>query len=382
MNVKKRLGQWVLYGLYCCAVCAIGLLLVESILRVLTDRPLGLFDATPLNHSSLYHPNSRIPIKTMQIPYVVKTNRLGFRGPEIKREKAPGTIRIAALGDSITDGYMVDNPDTYPVRLEAFLRDKKLPVEVLNAARGSATIDREYWILRQHVAPLNPDVVVLTFVGNDIYEMGGRSAAAMIAFNPEALDWPRRAALWAGRTATGELFLDQYFSARYAGYRGQDRPEHRSWGPERYDIDSATDYEALLPAAREKVQGYKLHLTNPDAVLQERLNAYLAVLKHMHNWCRARDITLVWAWFPTFVQTYSEAPSEYVYDDLLPRVREAGIPVIDVVPAFRAAPRDVPLYLAPVDYHLTPAGNRVLAEAIGEGLVDNDILDRVDTEVE
>ena len=268
------------------------------------------------------------------------------------------------------------------MRLQEKLRTDGFQAEVINAARGGSTIDREYWILRQFCADLSPDVVVLTFVGNDIYELGNRDVETLLHYNPEPLAFAHRAAMWATRSAVGEWLLDRYFTLRFAGYRGQRSTHGKSWGAERYAIPGATDYEAILPEARKKLQSLKLHLSVLEAPLAERIDAYLAVLQVMRDWCKKRDIQLVWVWFPTFVQTYGETAREPVYDYLLPRVNELGIPVIDVVPAFRAADRNTPLYLAPVDYHLTPAGNQLLAETIGHGLIEDAILKPIDTEVE
>ncbi len=380
--MRQRLRFLMAYGLYCVTVCGLLLLAVEGMVRAFTDRPHGLFDATPLNHTSLYHPDSRIVMELMAFPYVIETNHLGFRGPEITPDKPPGTTRIIALGDSITDGYLVDNPHTYPAQLQDMLSSAGRLVEVVNAARGGSTIGREFWILRRFCAELNPDVVVLTFVGNDIYEMGNRSVEQLLQYHPEPLVFANRAALWAARSATGEWILDRYFAARFTGYRGRNVPGAPSLGPERYVIPGATDYGALLPQARADLQALKLHLPALDAALQERAHVYLTVLSEMKAWCDARDIQLVWVWFPTFVQTYAETPDEPFYHELLPRVAAAGIPVIDGVPAFRQADRGTPLYLAPVDYHLTPAGNALLARTIANGLGEHGILAAANKEVE
>src|SRR5437867_2393662 len=39
------------------------------------------------------------------VAYGLRVNRLGFRGGEIPREKPPGVIRYAALGDSVAFGF-------------------------------------------------------------------------------------------------------------------------------------------------------------------------------------------------------------------------------------------------------------------------------------
>lgn len=378
----KRLRYAILYSAYCIGVCAVMLLLAEMAIRLITDRPLRLFDATPLNHTSLYHPNSRIPMELMAVPYLIETNALGFRGSDISQEKPDGTTRIIALGDSITDGFLVDNPDTYPARLEKRLQIEGYRVEVVNAARGGSSIGREYWILRHYCERLSPDVVVLTFVANDIYELRNQTVDDLVNYSPEPYALIDGAALWAARSALGEWLLDLYFSQRLPGYRGQGITPSRTGDPGRYVVPGGTDYEAILPGALDSLQTLKLHQDTLEPVIQARVEVYLAVLKHLRDWCRARNIQLVWTWSPTFVQIYGAQAEEPVYNYLLPRVAEAGIPVIDGTPTFRAADRAIPLTLAPVDYHFTPEGYDRLAAAIQSGLVEHGILKPVNKEVE
>lgn len=76
------------------------------------------------------------------------------------------TIRVLALGDSITAGYGLPAKDSLPRRLEAALRQKGLAVEVLNGgvsgdttAGGLARLD---WMLAE-----KPELVILELGGND-----------------------------------------------------------------------------------------------------------------------------------------------------------------------------------------------------------------------
>ena len=74
------------------------LLLLEVCLRLLFGLPRGIFQYEPLGNASLYRPNATLQMPWDLIPYTVHTNSLGFRGPEISREKAPDVVRVAALG--------------------------------------------------------------------------------------------------------------------------------------------------------------------------------------------------------------------------------------------------------------------------------------------
>ena len=79
---------------------------------------------------------------------------------------AEGPIRLLAFGDSLTAGYGLPADESFPVQLEAALRDRGYTVEVTNAgvsgdttAGGLARLD---WALADE-----PDLVLLELGAND-----------------------------------------------------------------------------------------------------------------------------------------------------------------------------------------------------------------------
>jgi len=78
--------------------------------------------------------------------------------------KAP--FRILALGDSITAGYGLAQPDSLPARLEAALRQAGREVEVINGGVSGDTsaggLARLNWMLGE-----KPDAVIVELGGND-----------------------------------------------------------------------------------------------------------------------------------------------------------------------------------------------------------------------
>ena len=66
--------------------------------------------------------------------YVVnyKTNSLGFRNEEIKKEKDKDIIRIIGLGDSFTFGMGIEQKKTYLGQLQTNLISDLNKIEVLN----------------------------------------------------------------------------------------------------------------------------------------------------------------------------------------------------------------------------------------------------------
>lgn len=77
-----------------------------------------------------------------------------------------GTIRILALGDSLTAGFGLDEKDSFPSQLEAALKAKGYDVEVLNAGVSGDTtaggLDRLDWALAD-----TPDLAIVELGAND-----------------------------------------------------------------------------------------------------------------------------------------------------------------------------------------------------------------------
>lgn len=102
----------------------------------------------------------------------VRINSMGFRDREHSIEKPSDTLRIAMLGDSMTEGRQVDVAQTFWSILE-----KKLSTcaglhgrtpEVLNFGVSGYGTAQEYLLL-ERVWPYQPDIVLVAFYpGNDV----------------------------------------------------------------------------------------------------------------------------------------------------------------------------------------------------------------------
>ena len=102
--------------------------------------------------------------------FSVRINALGFRGPETTMPKPPGVYRIVALGDSVTFGWGVDDEHTFLRRLEADL-NAGVPgrrFEVINTGLPGYDSVQELATLERRALALSPDLVLLTYVVNDI----------------------------------------------------------------------------------------------------------------------------------------------------------------------------------------------------------------------
>jgi lysophospholipase L1-like esterase len=98
----------------------------------------------------------------------LKTNSLGFRGPEWSKEKGSAVFRIALIGDSHAFGYGVPYESSVGEVLASILRNcYRTPVEVLNFGVNGYN-SRQQRAVFQHLAlGFNPDLVVLMPSSND-----------------------------------------------------------------------------------------------------------------------------------------------------------------------------------------------------------------------
>jgi lysophospholipase L1-like esterase len=109
----------------------------------------------------------------------VTIDALGFRGPEVSREKEDGTLRIVCLGDSGTFGVVnaapagekprwlpgVGYPDVLRSRLQ---RQGMSRVEVINAGVVGYSSAHGLRQLMVQILDLSPDVITVRFGANDL----------------------------------------------------------------------------------------------------------------------------------------------------------------------------------------------------------------------
>ncbi len=104
---------------------------------------------------------------------------LGFRGPELARARAAGTLRIVCIGDSGTFGIWKYGPgapdlqtnvawDTYVDEFARTVRERaQRPVEVVNAGVLGYNSSHGLRQLITEILPLDPDVVTVRLGVND-----------------------------------------------------------------------------------------------------------------------------------------------------------------------------------------------------------------------
>lgn len=98
----------------------------------------------------------------------VRTNRLGYRGANWAPRAAPGTLRVALVGDSHAFGFGVAEDEAIGAELGRRLGARLgRPCEVLSFALPGYNAEQQLKALRGYALPSNPDVVVVLMCEND-----------------------------------------------------------------------------------------------------------------------------------------------------------------------------------------------------------------------
>ncbi len=112
---------------------------------------------------------SKVPVELSSF----HINALGNRGQEMTREKPPGTVQLAFVGDSVTFGYYVDDEATYPARVGALLPGR-LPLDLSSGSGQRRRADDQcragFAHLRERAMTWSPDAVVWGLYVNDVVE--------------------------------------------------------------------------------------------------------------------------------------------------------------------------------------------------------------------
>ena len=262
----------------------------------------------------------------------VRLNRCGVRGVDPASTPPPGARRILVLGDSFTFGAWVEEEETFVSRLEAELNQRfENPVgpavEVMNGGLpGSLTHD---WLaLYEKVrAEFNPDVILIVFFLRDgtrtdsIGQFFGPIRDEIVAVNRASLSY-RWFHLW-------RVVKDARDRRRVGG--DYTRAINRSY------VGDAGETEEWRNAQRNLRK--LVELANADSA-----NVGLAI-------------------FPVLVELNDAYPFQAACDAIADFAGAEGIPVHDLLDAFRGegAPS---LWISPLDQHPNARAHAIAADSL------------------
>ena len=325
----------------------------------------------PTDRGFRHAPNSEVVVvhpATPDTPTLYKTNSLGYRNAEIGPKRGK---RILFLGDSITLGLALNEPDTFVRRVEDLARTDGLGWETINAGVNGLGTNGELAVLNETGLSVSPDVVVLGFYLNDFLESPGIYLTRL----PGLLDRSVLAHQLAN-LASRFLYLSQSEGGELDSAPMLKPPDQiYAWK------DEFRRSSTVLPADRPAA---------PAALaLQEQ------VIRHFEDWggafsphvwdklegliaefarlAREHGFQFTVVAFP--VRDQVEAPELFDYPQRRLReiTRPLDIPLFDLLPLLRdeharSGATSPPMFFD--NCHLTPRGSRIVARAVYEFVRD------------
>ncbi|MBI5845809.1 MAG: hypothetical protein HZB23_14215 [Deltaproteobacteria bacterium] len=146
--------------------------------------------------------------------YESSFNFINMRDIEHPLRKAPYEYRIAALGDSFTEGVGVAQDQTWPRLLQKMLPSVNgLRTRVMNCGIVSHDTVDELQVLRERVLAFRPDMVIVAVNSSDITDIatkGGQERIGRPFYRPPGSPW------W--EFLFGSSFLVRHFVQGILGY--------------------------------------------------------------------------------------------------------------------------------------------------------------------
>lgn len=275
----------------------------------------------------------------------VSFNALGLRDVERSVKPAPGTVRILALGDSVTFGMGVAQHQTYPRKTEALLNAGRIGgprVEVLNMGMPGYNTLHQLAQLREVGLALEPNVVVVGFLYNDVEPSSAQRGAAMPereerSFGARVKSRFNAAALWLKKNS----LLVAWASPRIGS--------------------------ALRPLG---FKGYGQVGAMKDQYVEAnpQWQAVRAALLEMKRLTDERGIELVVMVIPAMAR-FSDAnyPIKEYHDAVSGFCRQHGIRALDLLPAFWGLD-GTKFWISATDGHPNAEGQEIIAQALAAQL--------------
>ncbi|MCH7993852.1 MAG: SGNH/GDSL hydrolase family protein [Planctomycetes bacterium] len=275
-----------------------------------------------------------------------KINAHGLWGPLVPYEKKADERRILFLGDSITYGFNVDEEDCFVWQVRDLANEGSggRPISVVNCSVTGYSPWQEYDLLKTKGLRYDPDLIVQVFCINDLGEkfnlvnFGGRT---LHLAPPEPATFE-----WSGLYRMSRALAFQWF------------------GPSRAELD-----------ARERAYSNDAIFDQSDAPhIREAMRITRETMNRIASLARERGIPLVVVGFPMARQIDLAAPDSSPPREWLAAFsREEKVPLLDLVPVYRAYVRDngiSALDLFPDKIHPNKLANRIAAKAIYEFLLE------------
>ncbi|MDQ2809409.1 MAG: SGNH/GDSL hydrolase family protein [Chloroflexota bacterium] len=381
---RKGRGRALAEGLLVLAI-TLGLMLglLEIGLRLFAPQivpPLGgLFIADPATAYRL-KPDVRVPFRFAEGSPVFSTNSQGLREDHLVGPPLPGRTRLLNIGDSFTFGMGVNAEQAFPQRLDGLTVGGDR-VESINAGVFGYGTDNEAAWLHTYGWPLQPRLVLVGFfVGNDVKD-------TMLGMDKTTVD------------AAGRLIATDKSKQALQGADGADPDTATSGGGIKAWLENNshaylflrnfwTALRPVKPRAPTVFDAASFFLTPEPPAITTGWTTTLGVLDGIRADVQAHHARLIVVAIPTreqvqdpswremqaqFGLTAAQVQRDLPQQQLAAWATHTGTPLVDLLPAFRAAGQSQTLYFR-TDRHWTAAGHALAADQIKAYLTQQNLL--------
>jgi lysophospholipase L1-like esterase len=284
-----------------------------------------------------YAPGGSSSFSTTEFTHFREINSLGFTGGEFIHAKASGEYRIAALGDSFTEGIGTSADTTWVKVAEARLAERYSARRItsLNAGVSGSDPYFAYMVLKEKVQPFHPDLVIVAINISDVNDLIVRGGSER--FQPDGT------VSYSTRPTWERLYGLSYI------------------------------WRAIV----HEVLGYTfLFVKSRDFPARERKAVRLlgVALESIRDFCRAHGMDLLIISHPHQGQVEQGSYGRPAYDELMRRLeREPDLRFVDLLKYYLQhgiiTKETATEFYWPLDYHHNTKGYRVMGEAIAENVV-------------
>lgn len=323
-------------------------------------------------------PSAAATIQRPEYRVRLQINAHGLRGPDRPYDKPPGVRRVLLLGDSITEGYSVEEPYTLRSVLEALLNSRgEGRFEVINGGTAGYSTDQEYLFYIGEGVRYEPDVVVLLFCYNDLYpSLGGEGGKPYF----DVID---------GRLALRNVPVPRKQVARDVRRRYVIRPWRRSYAlrllsnrtgagnPELHDFLSRIGLAEPFVEQSPAPEMWPYGLGHRDEV-GEMWRRVEAVIGALDDEVERRQARLVLFYVPAGFEQNDRAweltkrryhmgrrwQRDRIFEGFAEVALRRRLTIVDPRPSFREAEASGQRTYFPKDGHWTEVGNRLAAHSL------------------
>ena len=385
MNIPRRL-------ILVAVTAGLGLLLVEWSLS--TWLPLGApivrLDETLLHRNRSNARSLLILDRANGGDWIrLRTNSIGLRGGEL-RPRA-GQLRLAVYGDSFVFAGNAQEEDTFVHRLEVELSERLgKDVEALNAGVTGFGPDQALLKLEEDLSELAPDLVVLCLcahndhgdlVRNRLFET--MESGGLLRLHP-ALDPALTETQRKSDAVSAGWILPRLFAALVDAGAAHDAP-YLTWYLRAARREHLEATGGGLPTVHSLFKDYwdadlALEPDSASALHKERLMA--GVLERFRSVCEEGSTPLFALVVPSALDAATNHPiavdpalypgyeRRALTDALVRSLDHAAIDHVDLFDALSAHGGDWAFHLVG-DFHWSPRGQAVAAQAVGEAIANS-----------